>query len=53
MLGEVSSLTHEVWDHAVEDGSAKVQRLPTHPSALFAGAKRTKVFGSFGYDLAK
>lgn len=47
---EVSALDHKLLNDAMETRSLVVQWLSLCSCAFLAGAKRTEVFGGFGYD---
>lgn len=49
--GEITSLTHKLWDHTMEGGALEVQWLsgPTH--TLFTRAESTKVFDGSWDDI--
>lgn len=52
-LGEVSSLEHEVGDHAVEDRTLEVEGLTRLASSLLTSAKAAEVLGGDGDDVSE
>jgi hypothetical protein len=50
-LGEITTLDHELLDHAVELAALVVERLAGLAQALLTGAESAKVLGSLGHDV--
>ena len=51
--GEVTSLTHETWNHAMEFAALVVKRFSTFAYPLFSRAQRAKVLCGLWNDIPK
>ena len=43
--GEITSLSHELWDYTMKGAPLEVQRLPLLPNTLLSSAQRSEILG--------